>query len=421
MHRDQGYQPPHEGAAEPADHAVGGNAQKAGGEKPEYQVLRIEEDCRSHLDAVNQEHADEDGGDGASGNAQCQDGDHGGSGDGVVGAFRGGDTLDHARAPFVPVLGAPFLLTIGNEARNRRTQPRQDTDTRAQARGTADNGQTASDLGPGQALVLLVDGSRRDLGRGALADVFRLQQNFRHHEGADQQRHQMEPAQQVDVPEIETLSTGDYVESHHGQPDADERRHQPLDDRAPHHRSDDDERHGVNGEILRRSQLDGPAGDPHGAEDQQQFTDRIPTYRSQGCHLQCLAGLALLGHGMAVQLGGGGGGRARRVEQDCRDGTAEAPRLADNVKEHQRREGVQVGGCRHDHGDGSRRGQAGRGADNHPKQGAQEDEAEGHGIGKQCNKSTKEVHGQSPPAKNVETSRISPGGSNIPRSWKNST
>ena len=99
---------------------------------------------------------------------------------------------------------------------------------------------------------------------------------------------------------------------------------------------DDGHGHADQSKNFRRPHVQGHCGQRRGHQNKHHGGKGVAGHRSIQGHAQCLFALALHGQGIAIPGGGGGFGRARRVQQHSGDGSAEECAL---VQAHQKADG----------------------------------------------------------------------------------
>ena len=168
-------------------------------------------------------------------------------------------------------------------------------------------------------------------------------------EQPDEERDQRNAVPQVLAAHGVADEAGGLVEAHQRQQDADPAGDEPVQERALAHRGGGDQPEHHQPEDLRMAE-----GDHQRAHDlDQERQDHEPEQRSQqarsGRQPQRPRRLAALGHGVAVEAGGGVHRGARGVEQDGADGAAEGAGAHDAREQVDRGDGVPGEGERQQH------------------------------------------------------------------------
>jgi hypothetical protein len=148
------------------------------------------------------------------------------------------------------------------------------------------------------------------------------QQDLADAEQADHRHQEVEALEQLHRAEGEPELAGDRIQAHRRQREAQHHRAQDLGRRLLAHADEAAEGQELHGEELGRAEPQGEPGEVGGEEGDHQEGEQGADEGGEGAD-QCLAGPALLRHGIAVEGGGDRPGLARDVEQDGGDRPAE--------------------------------------------------------------------------------------------------
>ena len=241
----------------------------------------------------------------------------------------------------------------------------------------------------------VVDLVAREIDHFHLGGFFRLNDDFRNHEDADQQRHQRHAGFQLVDAHGHLELAGDGILADQRYDGAEQGRDDAFDNTVTDHRSDHDKGHQIDGEILGRAELACEGGNPDGTENQDDLAEIVAVSRGDGGGLQRLAGASRARHRIAVLHRRGGCRGARRVEQDGGDRPAIASRLADHIKEGKAGKAanlVIIGDQdRQHHGDGRRSRQAGQRAEHDADECGEDNEPDGIVIAEKGDEAAKNI------------------------------
>ena len=175
---------------------------------------------------MDDQRADQDGGDRIAGNTECHHRNQGAAGDRVVGRFGGSDPFDGTAAEGLAILRGFAGVVVGDERCNRPARPWQDAEERS---GQRTDGHRPTDR-------LEIGETRQHRGQSRLAAAeaaaaAEVVDKLGYGKQADHRGEEMDTAEQVGLAEGETGCSHDRIlaDGDDGKPDR--RRQQPLDQR----------------------------------------------------------------------------------------------------------------------------------------------------------------------------------------------
>ena len=339
---------------------------RPGGEQP-----------RTGLEPPDHQRADEHGHDGVAGHAQRQRRRHGGAQRGVRCGIACREALQGSLAELLRMLGRPTSGRPGGDARDVPACGRHSTDDGADARPDRHR---LHDLTP---LLTIRHPAAEVLDRlhPLLLAGQHLVQHIGDAEEPDDHRDEGQAVGELEHPEGHPLGPEDRVPAHSGEGQPEGSCGKALEDivaRDPdHHRQPEDDQR----EDLRRAEAQGDVRQRDRREDEHQQPGQRPDGRAEGGGRQRDAGLALLGHRIAVERGGDRGRRPGGVDQDGRHAVTEVRRDVDGQQHrqpghriHRQGEGTGQGHCH-------RSGDAREGADEDTGERTDEDAQQDSGVG----------------------------------------
>ena len=342
---------------------------------PDHRIVGDEQGA--HLNALEHEGADQDGGGGVAGNTQAQQGHQGAAGQAVVGSLRGDQALGHAGAQQLGVLGPALGLGVGDQGGRGAAHTGQDAHEGAQQGGAEHIDDLPLEVVEKAELDVVLDLQRIILAVGGVHASLTLLEHLGDGEQADEHGEELEAALHLALQELRDhavfIVDGELV--HHGYQHAQHTDPQAAEHLAPGQGGDDGEGEEDDEELLHGRELDGPAGQDGGEEGQHHQGDHAAHEGGGDADFQGAFSLAPQGHWVSVE---GRTHRRRGAGNVDEDGGDQAAGDAAHIEAQQQIEGhlhgVGVGqGEEHGHGHGGRH--TGDGAEDD----ADDDAEQGHG------------------------------------------
>ena len=269
---------------------------------------------------------------GVAGNTQGQQRDKGAAGDGVVAALTGRQTLRRAVAELLLVLGPGLGLAVADPGGDIAAGAGHRADEGADDGGADQRGEDPLQIGLGGENVL--DFHPVFLRLVALGHLLNGVQALGEGEQADQQRDEADAAHQVHRSEGKAVHAAHAVDADGGQQQADDAADDALDDgfaRQACHNADAEH---SQRKVFLCAELQGYLSQQGGEDAQADGAEQTAEQRGQGGDAQGTAGLTqLVGHGIAIQSRGSGGGGARGVQQNGGNGAA-VNAAAEHTQQH---------------------------------------------------------------------------------------
>ena len=363
------------------DHAEGdgqgedvGNEQ--GGDEAPGEVGGVGEQQRTGVEAPHHQTAQQHGAGAGAGDTEGQQGGEGTGGGSIIGGLAGSDTLHRAGAEGLLTLEA-LLSGVAQEGGSGGAGAGQHAHEGAQEAGPDGHRQQAAELVTGEHTA---PEGQLVLGHlGLLIPVHHEADDLGEAHGTDDEGHEGDAAHEVDVAEVEAGAAGEGVHADGGQDEAQQGGDGALDGVVAQQPADGGEGHDHQGGHLGRAELQAHVSQSGTGEGQDDHTDGTADAGGHVGRQQGLTGLALLGHGVAVQGSHDGGGVAGDVQQDGGECAAVHVGVVEGAQHDDGRRGLELVGQGQQQGAAGQRADAGHGAHDQTQDGAQQAHAQVHG------------------------------------------
>ena len=295
-------------------------------------------ELRAGRQPLRHEPAGEDGCRRAAGDAEGEQGDQRTAHARVVGAFRHEDAFHGAFAVAVGVLVPPLGLIVGDERGHAAPRTGERADEGPDGRGHGEQLQMSEDIGDGE-----LEGVRLPLHLDDILLVgFQHDEHLGEREQADHECDHVEALHQIETAEGEPGHTHHRVKAHRAQGQPDGSAEQPLGDIAGEHRRQRGQAEQSHPEKGLGAELQGHDGQRLKEQHEYDGPENAAEDRSDQGDVTSFLGPALHDQRIAVQRGGDGPRRSRRIDEDGGVGPAvhgPAEHAAEPDKRHVRGHG----------------------------------------------------------------------------------